>query len=250
MTNDLWHGTSGPPDAQIVLVGEAWGHEESLVQKPFVGEAGKILSGILAEAGIERDSILITNLARRVSGLKVIRCGDCSMQRTKHRMSQGASSYGVPPVPVAEVNPQLLHSPRRLVIACGNYAMWATSDATGYNTPPDAGGRRVPSGISNWRGSMYYMLADGLAASPVQSLTPLLPIIHPAAIMRQWSSRAVTVHRPPDPSPPSPQRRLETHPSSRVSGPSHLRCSPSPIRLLAREGRGRIRDPSRGCGNA
>jgi uracil-DNA glycosylase family 4 len=60
--NDLWYGTSGPPDAEIVLVGESWGLEESQAKRPFVGSSGTELTRILAEAGLDRSKILLTNV--------------------------------------------------------------------------------------------------------------------------------------------------------------------------------------------
>ena len=55
---------SGNLDSKIVLVGEAPGENEDLTGKPFVGRAGKILDRILAEVGIDRESIMITNTVK------------------------------------------------------------------------------------------------------------------------------------------------------------------------------------------
>ena len=60
---ELWYGTSGPPSADIVIVGEAWGYEESVERQPFVGQSGNELTRMLAEAGIDRSSCLLTNVA-------------------------------------------------------------------------------------------------------------------------------------------------------------------------------------------
>lgn len=193
---DLWHGTSGPHDADIVLIGEAWGHEESLVQKPFVGEAGRVLDSILAEAKIDRTSLLITNVAGiRPQGNQIWRLfhDKDEAKNEKQDCVRGLHPTGFLVSELRRLHTQLASHPRKLVIACGNYALWATSDVTGYDTPQDAGGRRVPSGISNWRGSMHF-LSDGMALSPTQRGTKLLPILHPASIMRQWTQRATTVH--------------------------------------------------------
>ncbi len=51
----------GTCDSRIVFVGEAPGREEDLAAEPFVGRAGRLLEDTLAELGIERDSIFITN---------------------------------------------------------------------------------------------------------------------------------------------------------------------------------------------
>ena len=59
---DLFAYTSGPHEASIILVGEAWGSEEAASGRPFVGTRGKELDRILADAGLVRDRILCTNL--------------------------------------------------------------------------------------------------------------------------------------------------------------------------------------------
>ena len=51
---DLFHGTSGPHDADIAVVGESYGIEEARKQKPFIGQSGGLLDKLLAGAGIPR----------------------------------------------------------------------------------------------------------------------------------------------------------------------------------------------------
>jgi DNA polymerase len=66
----LWeHATQavageGPPDARLVLVGEQPGDEEDLKGRPFVGPAGRLLDQLLAEAGIDRKSVYVTNAVK------------------------------------------------------------------------------------------------------------------------------------------------------------------------------------------
>lgn len=54
----------GPLDAAMVLVGEQPGDQEDRAGHPFVGPAGRVLDGALAEAGIERDRVYITNAVK------------------------------------------------------------------------------------------------------------------------------------------------------------------------------------------
>ena len=54
----------GPKDAPILLVGEQPGDSEDVAGKPFVGPAGKILDRALAEAGINRDQVYVTNAVK------------------------------------------------------------------------------------------------------------------------------------------------------------------------------------------
>src|ERR671939_1589806 len=54
----------GPKRAPIMLVGEQPGDYEDVAGKPFVGPAGKILDRALAEAGIDRSQVYVTNAVK------------------------------------------------------------------------------------------------------------------------------------------------------------------------------------------
>ncbi len=54
----------GPSHAPIMLVGEQPGDKEDLAGKPFVGPAGQILNRALAEAGIDRAKVYVTNAVK------------------------------------------------------------------------------------------------------------------------------------------------------------------------------------------
>ncbi len=54
----------GPADAPLMLVGEQPGDQEDLAGRPFVGPAGQKLDQGLAEAGIDRDRVYITNAVK------------------------------------------------------------------------------------------------------------------------------------------------------------------------------------------
>ena len=54
----------GDPDADIVFIGEAPGQKEDEQGLPFVGAAGKFLNEMLAEAGMERSDVYITNIVK------------------------------------------------------------------------------------------------------------------------------------------------------------------------------------------
>ncbi len=53
---------SGPADAAVMVVGEAPGAKEDAAGKPFVGPSGRLLDELLAEAGLSRESVFITNV--------------------------------------------------------------------------------------------------------------------------------------------------------------------------------------------
>src|SRR6266702_4929779 len=54
----------GPKDASIMLVGEQPGDYEDVAGKPFVGPAVKIMDQALAEAGIDRKEVYVTNAVK------------------------------------------------------------------------------------------------------------------------------------------------------------------------------------------
>ena len=54
----------GPADAVMMLVGEQPGDEEDKQGLPFVGPAGRVLDEVLAEAGIPREAIYVTNAVK------------------------------------------------------------------------------------------------------------------------------------------------------------------------------------------
>lgn len=54
----------GKVDAEIVFIGEAPGKNEDIQGKPFVGAAGKFLNEMLAQAGMDRSDVYITNIVK------------------------------------------------------------------------------------------------------------------------------------------------------------------------------------------
>ena len=54
----------GPSSASIVLVGEQPGDAEDIAGRPFVGPAGALLDRALADAGIVRSSVYVTNAVK------------------------------------------------------------------------------------------------------------------------------------------------------------------------------------------
>lgn len=55
---------SGPDDARMMLVGEQPGNEEDLSGEPFVGPAGRLLDKALEDAGIDRETVYVTNAVK------------------------------------------------------------------------------------------------------------------------------------------------------------------------------------------
>jgi DNA polymerase len=67
---ELWQfatqavGGEGPKKAKIMFVGEQPGDQEDLAGQPFVGPAGKLLDQVCEQAGVDRDTIYVTNAVK------------------------------------------------------------------------------------------------------------------------------------------------------------------------------------------
>ncbi len=66
----LWQGAiqavpgEGPVNATVMLVGQNPGADEDKTGRPFVGKAGKYLTQVLAENGLKREELFITNIVK------------------------------------------------------------------------------------------------------------------------------------------------------------------------------------------
>jgi uracil-DNA glycosylase len=69
----LWMGAKhgvpgeGPLNAEVMLVGQNPGADEDETGRPFVGRAGKYLTAVLAEYGINRDELFVTNIVKHIT---------------------------------------------------------------------------------------------------------------------------------------------------------------------------------------
>jgi DNA polymerase len=54
----------GPTHAEIMLIGEAPGATEDKQGRPFVGASGRFLNELLAQAGVTREDVWITNVVK------------------------------------------------------------------------------------------------------------------------------------------------------------------------------------------
>lgn len=160
---------------KIAIVGEAYGEQEDTYKIPFVGPAGQELDRILADAGLSRQSCLVTNVFNlRPPGNDI-----AALCCTK---SSGGGIPGRPPIAMgkyiqAKYAPEIerLYSELRaaqpnLCVLLGNAACWALLGQTA---------------IGKIRGA--------ITASPYIPGLKCLPTYHPAAILRQYELRHVTV---------------------------------------------------------
>lgn len=187
-----FYGTSGPQNAKIMCVAESWGVEEAKALQPLVGTSGQEATRILADAGIDRNDVFLTNVI------------------SSHPQNNEAWRFFLPakgqPASAAvrnlhpsdfvrnelqRLDEQIQIVKPKVIVAIGNYALWALTNHAGYDIAKEkiggaSTGIRAPTGILTWRGSQTY--------HHTHTHIPVLPIIHPAAILKQWPLRSPTVH--------------------------------------------------------
>jgi DNA polymerase I-like protein with 3'-5' exonuclease and polymerase domains len=133
-----------------------------------VGESGIELWRILGEVGIKRADCRVSNLVNFQpprNDFKFFAPKGLSHPEHFHPLLvQGLEELK------ADLENWVAKRPGRLIIACGGRALWAL---TGHDK------------IMAWRGSQLTVEALGG--------TRLMPILHPAAIIRQWVWRTITV---------------------------------------------------------
>lgn len=156
---------------KIALVGEAWGEQEAVLRQPFVGPAGYALTKMLEEAGIRRADCFLTNVfnlrpeRNDIETLCVPKSEDRS-QLPPLRNGKYLSSQYLPELD--RLNSELTGASPNITVALGGTAAWALLG---------------DSRISKLRGTV----TAGVRGKKV------LPTFHPAAILRQWDLRPVTI---------------------------------------------------------
>lgn len=166
---------TGPSDAPIMIVGEAPGEREVQAKAPFVGPSGWELDKMLRQAGLDRAMCFVTNVCRErppendVTNFIAEKVKDRTLdhQEIKGKWVDRRIRFGLDLLrkEIDAVRPTL-------VIAFGNLALWALTGKWG---------------IRKWRGSILQGQING-------HLFKVIPIIHPAAILRDWASRRLVVH--------------------------------------------------------
>lgn len=80
----------GPKNPKLLFIGEAPGREEDLDGKPFVGQAGKVLDGLIDGIGLSRKDVYISNVLlcrppsnRRPNVLEIAACKERLMKVIK-----------------------------------------------------------------------------------------------------------------------------------------------------------------------
>ena len=185
--------TEGPPDAKIMIVGEAPGKEEDESGKPFQGLAGQTLNDLLGQAGIARYQCLVTNVAReRPPANKIsffFEDKKCTIPKAK--------LIGW----ISELKQEIeLYKPN-IIIALGSIALWALtgekkiSDFRGYVLPCTlVPGRKVlatyhPQAV-NYEWKLYFQTVLDLRKALRHSESSAMPeskqLLYPNVSARQF----------------------------------------------------------------
>src|SRR6185312_7099649 len=72
---------SGNADADLMFVGEAPGANEDKQGLPFVGQAGKLLTKLLNEIGLDRGEVFICNTVKCLRDNAMVQLADGSWER-------------------------------------------------------------------------------------------------------------------------------------------------------------------------
>ena len=54
----------GNPEAELMFIGEGPGRDEDIKARPFVGEAGKVLTSLISKMGFRREDVYIANIVK------------------------------------------------------------------------------------------------------------------------------------------------------------------------------------------
>jgi uracil-DNA glycosylase len=153
----LWRGATqtvfgeGDPHASLMLVGEQPGDAEDLAGRPFVGPAGKVLDRALTAAGLDRETLYVTNVVKH---FKWELRGKRRMHKTPGQREIDACRHWLE-AELAAVAPAL-------AVCLGTTAVHAL-----------VGGKQP---LRELRGRILYPTTDGAPA--------LLATVHPSYILR------------------------------------------------------------------
>ncbi len=138
----------GPKETFVMFIGEAPGVTEDEMGRPFVGAAGKLLTMIMENLGISRNSIYITN---------VVKCRPPNNREPNDEEIEKCNIY---------LETQIRLIKPRIIVTLGNIA-----GKTIFSM-----GRERWEGVMKMRGKVYNIKLFDLIVS-------VIPTIHPAAAL-------------------------------------------------------------------
>ena len=185
----------GPIPSRIMLVGEAPGENEEREGRPFVGASGMELNRMLHEVGIMRSECYVTNVCKVrppnnqisafVARTKKEITPAHTLMRDRYVTKEVTEGYKELLTEIEMVQPNI-------IVTFGNLAMWALTGNWA---------------ILKWRGSLLRVTDRSADYNNRDTAPKLIPTIHPALILREWSNRAVVLND---------LRRVKRHMTSRT----------------------------------
>lgn len=160
---------------KLAIIGEAWGEEEAQWKMPFIGAAGKQLDSILEDAGVDRKECLVTNVfnlhppGNNLAHLCVEKSDAYALGRLPP-LIPGKYLHAQHEGEVTRLLDELTAARPNLALLLGNTACWALLRQ---------------QAVSKIRGTA--------CLSAVLPWLKCLPTYHPAAVLRQFDLRHVTV---------------------------------------------------------
>ena len=122
-------GNKGPEDSPFVIVGESPGSRELSAGIPFVGQSGQMLNATLSSVGFD-------GLGVEPFYINALNCYPANKDLPKLKAGAHACQ--------SRVQMELAKHPRKVVLALGNAAMWATTNDFGLKSTIDRG-RVIPT---------------------------------------------------------------------------------------------------------
>ncbi len=176
----------GPIPSRLMIVAEAPGEHEERAGLPFQGASGQELNRMLQEVGIMRSEAYVTNVLKIrppnnqlsafiASTKKEAMEKRFTLLKDKFVTKEVVDGYNELQVEIDMVQPNL-------IIAMGNLALWALTGNWG---------------ILKWRGSLLtfqHPEKKGTAGADWGNGCKVIPTIHPASILREWSMRPVVLN--------------------------------------------------------
>jgi len=141
----------GAPDADLMFIGEAPGHDEDMTGRPFVGRAGELLTKMIVAMGLTREEVFIAN---------VVKCRPPNNRAPTPDEVDACWDYLVRQIRI--IAP-------KVIVTLGNPSTHAV-----LNT-------RV--GITKLRGTWQRLPAIGVGVEGVA----VMPTFHPAYVLRQYT---------------------------------------------------------------
>lgn len=199
--------TSGPQNAKVVVVGEAWGEHEERYRVPFAGQSGRELFRMLGEAWgsqqaidaantredgvwlalrnewLETHSVLLTNVfalrppANNLGALCASKGELPADYALPHIRTENPRYVRVEHLPnLQRLEAEIIRCDPNLILALGGTAAWATIRS---------------SAIGSVRGAITN--ANFVTGPSDVNFKKVLACYHPAAVLRQWSWRPIVL---------------------------------------------------------